>query len=179
MGGHDSLSTSTHWNHMRMVNVQSRSGFNPLTAKLFHCDLHLFEVSENYSDLTNGGQLHQFATKNKKIPRGMPPDPPNLRFPFAQLQISIQAIFYRGSNYLISKIPQHSKIRPPLQKFLYQYIVNIAPILVFNNLLFDLVQMAAILVSTIIELSAMPDIMVWQRKYFRHCIVTKLLYYCR
>ena len=41
---------------MRMVNVQSRSGFNPLTAKLFHCDLHLFEVSENYSDLTNGGQ---------------------------------------------------------------------------------------------------------------------------
>ena len=35
MGRHDSL--NTHWNHMRsMVNVQSRSMFNPLAAKLFN-----------------------------------------------------------------------------------------------------------------------------------------------
>ena len=39
-----------------MVNVQSRSRFNPLTAKLFHWEFRPPEVSENYSDLTNGGQ---------------------------------------------------------------------------------------------------------------------------
>ena len=52
MGRHDSQSTSTHWNRMRMFNVQSKSGFNPSTTKLFHP----LEVSENNSDLTNGGE---------------------------------------------------------------------------------------------------------------------------
>ena len=41
---------------MYMANAQSKSGFNPLPAKLFHWEFHPVEVSENYSDLTNGGQ---------------------------------------------------------------------------------------------------------------------------
>ena len=42
---------------MRMGNVQSRSGFNPITAKkLFYSDFHPLKASGNYSDLTNGSQ---------------------------------------------------------------------------------------------------------------------------
>ena len=52
-------------------------------------------------------KLHQFLAKSRtKIPGGMPPDPLNLRLLFAQRQI------------FISKIPQQSKIRAPLKKFL-------------------------------------------------------------
>ena len=35
---------------MHGLNVQSRSEFNPLTAKLFYKNFHPLEMSEHYSD---------------------------------------------------------------------------------------------------------------------------------
>ena len=64
--------------------------------------------------------LHQFAAKNKnKIPGGMPPapDPPNMTFPFAQLRIAIQTVFYRGPINLFRKYPGNLKFDPPFKNF--------------------------------------------------------------
>ena len=46
----------------------------------------------------------------------MPPDPPNRRFQFAQLQISIQVVFYRGVQLTyFEKKPAIQNSTPPLK----------------------------------------------------------------
>ena len=57
--------------------------------------------------------MHQFAAKNEKKTGGMPPDPPNPRFPIAQRQISIQAVFSGGAVNLFRKYPTNPKLDPP------------------------------------------------------------------
>ena len=78
----------------------------PVTSKLEIYPSNIFQNPPYWTNL----QL-----KMKKIPGGMPPDPPHPRFPFAQCQKSTQAIFYRGFNQLVSKIPQQSKILIPFK----------------------------------------------------------------
>ena len=77
-------------------------------------------VHELYWSLTRpviwegGGGLEGRTSLQLTIKKsgGMPPAPPNLHFPFAQRQISIQAVFYRGSNYL-QKYHSNLKFNPP------------------------------------------------------------------
>ena len=64
--------------------------------------------------------LHRFAANNKKKIGGMPKDPHNLRFPFAQRQsIEFKQYFTAGPIKLFRKYSSNPKFDPPpLPKFI-------------------------------------------------------------
>ena len=62
--------------------------------------------------------LHQFVAKNNKNPKGHAPRPPNLRFPFAQRQISLFKRYFTGCPIkLFGKYPINPKFDPPFKNF--------------------------------------------------------------